>query len=72
MSRLSKEFEERLSWDATSLAQLVILNPADRYRAIIDRGTDLVREALHEAVAAGADDRGNLARGIAAGDIQGS
>jgi hypothetical protein len=49
----STEFEDRLSWDAESLAQLVILNPQDRpsaYRAMIDRGTAKLSEALAEAV----------------------
>jgi hypothetical protein len=49
----SPEFTERLSWDRESLAQLVILNPQDRpsaYRAMIDRGTPKLSEALAEAV----------------------
>jgi hypothetical protein len=45
-------FEDRISWDAESLEQLVILNPEDRpsaYRALIERGQAMLSEVIAEA-----------------------
>ncbi len=51
---MDAEFEKRITWDAESLAQLTVLNPQDRpsaYRALIDKGTAMLSEAIAEAAA---------------------
>jgi hypothetical protein len=53
MTGMDTEFERRITWDAESLGQLVVLNPQARpsaYRALIERGQAKLSEALREAV----------------------
>ena len=55
MTGMDTEFARRITWDAESLGQLVVLNPQARpsaYRATIDRGTAALQEVIVEAARA--------------------